>query len=50
MALRVKLADLADNSDPARMSRLKPTERRRLKKKYALARQLLGLGKKPEGC
>ena len=37
MALAVKLADIADNSDPARQARLAPEVRERLTRKYAKA-------------
>lgn len=37
LALTVKLADLADNSDPARLSRLDGATRARLERKYAHA-------------
>ena len=36
-ALAVKLADIADNSDPARQARLSPEVRERLTRKYARA-------------
>lgn len=42
LAHRVKLADLADNSDPARLARLSPEEQDRLTAKYAHGRELLG--------
>jgi hypothetical protein len=42
-ALRVKEADLADNTDPWRMRRLEPVLRARLAKKYAGAYAALGL-------
>lgn len=41
LAATVKAADLADNSDPARLALLDPERRERLETKYALARQLL---------
>ena len=37
VALAVKLADIADNSDPARQARLSPEVRERLTRKYAKA-------------
>ncbi|WP_261331571.1 HD domain-containing protein [Maritalea mobilis] len=37
----VKLADMADNADPARLAALDPAERARLTEKYATARTLL---------
>lgn len=37
IALAVKLADVADNSDPSRLSRLEPAVRDRLTRKYAKA-------------
>ena len=37
LALRVKLADIADNSDPARLARLDEATRARLSEKYAKA-------------
>ncbi|GAA3072547.1 MULTISPECIES: HD domain-containing protein [Actinomycetes] len=43
LALQVKAADLADNTDPARTSQLDPETRDRLAAKYAKARELLGL-------
>lgn len=43
LALEVKAADLADNTDPARTSLLDPETRERLHAKYAKARSLLGL-------
>lgn len=43
LALKVKLADIADNTDPARVAALDPATRRRLETKYAHAlQQLLG--------
>lgn len=45
VALRVKLADIADNTDPARAARLDEATRERLAQKYAHAREiLLGAG------
>ena len=41
LAATVKAADLADNSDPARLALLDPDTRERLEAKYALGRQLL---------
>lgn len=43
LALLVKTADLADNSDPQRLALLDPRTRARLEAKYARARRLLGL-------
>jgi len=43
LALQVKRADLADNSDPVRLARLPPDLRARLEEKYAHARTRLGL-------
>lgn len=43
LALEVKRADLADNTDPARSALLDPAERERLAAKYALARAQLGV-------
>jgi (p)ppGpp synthase/HD superfamily hydrolase len=40
-AVRVKLADVADNSDPARLSYLDGATRSRLVAKYAKARRIL---------
>ncbi len=42
-ALKVKAADLADNTDPARLALLDPQQRARLEGKYAHARHELGL-------
>lgn len=42
-ALRVKAADIADNSDPARLALLDEPTRQRLTRKYAHARHRLGL-------
>lgn len=42
-ALRVKAADIADNTDPARMARLDPDTRDRLIAKYDKARKILGI-------
>lgn len=42
-ALAVKSADIADNLDPARTSRLDPATRSRLAAKYARARRALGI-------
>lgn len=45
LAVRVKLADVADNSDPARLAALDPATRDRLTAKYANARaRLTGAG------
>ncbi|WP_426976311.1 HD domain-containing protein [Pseudarthrobacter sp. O4] len=41
IALAVKLADIDDNTDPARTARLDPEKRTRLATKYAHARKLL---------
>lgn len=41
VAVAVKTADLADNTDPARLAALDDATRRRLEEKYARARQLL---------
>lgn len=43
IALAVKEFDIADNADPERLSMLEPKTIKRLTKKYAKARQLLGL-------
>ena len=43
-ALTVKAADLADNTDPARLQLLEPDVRAGLVAKYAHARHALGLG------
>jgi (p)ppGpp synthase/HD superfamily hydrolase len=42
-ALEAKLADLADNTDPARMALLEPSDRERLTSKYAAAYAQLGV-------
>jgi (p)ppGpp synthase/HD superfamily hydrolase len=42
IALAVKLADIADNTDPERTARLEPEVRQRLAAKYENARKLLG--------
>lgn len=45
--VEVKLADIDDNTDPARLDRLKrwePETHARLVEKYAKARQALGVG------
>lgn len=39
---RVKLADIADNSDPERLAKLEPETARRLRRKYAKALRMLG--------
>jgi hypothetical protein len=44
IALAVKLADIADNTDPERTARLEPEVRQRLTAKYENARKLLGQG------
>ena len=41
LALRVKLADIADNADEARLALLPPDVAERLQRKYAKARQAL---------
>ncbi|MCT1448713.1 HD domain-containing protein [Brevibacterium casei] len=43
LAVRVKTADLADNTDPARQARLDEATRARLTEKYRRAYELLGL-------
>lgn len=43
IALAVKLADVADNSDPARLSQLEPAVRDRLTRKYAKALAALSI-------
>ncbi|MFT4284362.1 MAG: HD domain-containing protein [Protaetiibacter sp.] len=43
LGLIVKRGDLADNTDPERLERLDDTTRRRLEKKYAEMRKLLGI-------
>ena len=43
LALTVKAADLADNTDPVRLNALPPELRARLEAKYAIARRELGL-------
>jgi (p)ppGpp synthase/HD superfamily hydrolase len=43
MALAVKLADLADNTDPVRLNRLPDTTQARLRTKYRLAYECLGV-------
>jgi predicted secreted protein len=42
LALKVKLADIADNSDEARLALLNPATAERLRIKYAMARAALG--------
>ena len=42
LALRVKLADIADNTDEARLAMLDEVTAARLRQKYAKARVLLG--------
>ncbi|AKU18072.1 HD domain-containing protein [Luteipulveratus mongoliensis] len=44
LALKVKLADLDDNSDPERLALLDEATRERLTRKYAHARQRLAQG------
>lgn len=41
VALAVKLADVADNQDPARLARLDPATRTRLRRKYERATAVL---------
>ena len=43
IALNLKAADLADNTDPARLALLDSTQRARLEVKYAHARHELGI-------
>lgn len=43
LALRVKLADIADNSDEARLALLDDATADRLRRKYAKARKALGV-------
>lgn len=43
LALRVKLADIADNSDEARLALLDDKTARRLRRKYQNARKALGV-------
>ena len=43
IALAVKAADLADNTDPARLDVLTPELQARLEAKYGIARRELGL-------
>lgn len=43
LALRVKLADITDNADEARLALLPPEVADRLRKKYAKARKALGV-------
>lgn len=51
VALRVKLADIADNSDEARLALLPPNVAARLRRKYAKALQALGVSEgKPYRC
>jgi len=42
LALRVKLADIADNADEGRLALLDATTAARLRRKYAKAREALG--------
>jgi (p)ppGpp synthase/HD superfamily hydrolase len=44
LAVRVKLADVADNADPTRLARLEPATRARLEAKYARTRAALDRG------
>jgi len=43
IALWVKLADIADNTDPERISRLDEDTRKRLAKKYSKSLRFLGV-------
>lgn len=43
IALRVKMADIADNADEARLELLPPDVASRLRRKYAKARKALGV-------
>lgn len=43
LALKVKLADITDNRDPARLLHLPPETAQRLREKYAHALQALGV-------
>lgn len=43
LALVVKWHDVADNADPARLARVAPDTRDRLREKYERARKLLGV-------
>ena len=45
IALWVKRADIADNTDPERISRLDEDSRKRLTKKYNKSLRLLGITK-----
>lgn len=45
LALRVKLADIADNADESRLALLDEATANRLRRKYAKAREALGVGK-----
>jgi len=47
-ALRVKLADIADNADESRLALLDKATADRLRRKYAHARKLLGATDAPE--
>ncbi|TWI04857.1 HD domain-containing protein [Luteimonas cucumeris] len=44
IALRVKLADIADNADESRLALLDDNTAERLRRKYAKARKALGVG------
>ena len=44
IALTVKAADLADNTDPRRLQLLKPAKRAQLEAKYEIGRHQLGIG------
>jgi hypothetical protein len=48
LALRVKLADIADNADESRLALLDEKTADRLRRKYANARKLLGAANAPE--
>ena len=47
VALEVKLADLADNTDPNRLSRVAKPEQTQLRAKYRKAYASLGQGRQP---
>jgi (p)ppGpp synthase/HD superfamily hydrolase len=49
LALEVKAADIADNTDPARLAALDEPTREGLVEKYADARRLLGLPQSSQG-
>lgn len=50
LALKVKLADMADNSDPARLALLDPERAKILKEKYTIARAQLTALSKEQTC